>query len=150
MSYNGSTANAGPNTYIIASRINWAPYYTLMMDCVLNGEAIPTDWTGTLSTGSVELFELNEAVAAEGTADKLAEVQAALEDGTLHVFDTAAFTVGGETLDSYQADVDTDAGTDHIPDTEAIADGYFHESEYRSAPYFDVQIDGITLLDTQF
>ncbi len=148
VSYNGSTANAGPNTYIIASRINWAPYFTLMMDCVLNGEPIPTDWTGTLNTGSVELFELNEAVAAAGTADKLAEVQAALEDGSLHVFDTSTFTVDGETLTSYMADVDTDA--DYTPDTEAISDGYFHESEYRSAPYFDVQIDGITLLDTQF
>ena len=43
------------------------------------------------------------------------------------------------------ADVDTDA--DYTPDTEAICDGYFHESEYRSAPYFDLRIDGITLLD---
>ncbi len=148
VSYNGSTANAGPNTYIIASRINWAPYYTLVMDCVLNGEEIPADWTGTLSTGSVELFELNDAVAAEGTAEKLAQVQASLEDGSLHVFDTSTFTVDGENLTSYEADVDTDA--DYTPDTEAIADGYFHESEYRSAPYFDLRIDGITLLDERF
>ena len=43
------------------------------------------------------------------------------------------------------ADVD-DMG-DFAPETEAIADGYFHESEYRSAPYFDMFIDGITNLD---
>ena len=35
-------------------------------------------------------------------------------------------------------------------DTEVVADGYFHESEFRSAPYFDVQIDGIELVNTAF
>ena len=83
-----------------------------------------------------------------GAAEKLAEVQAALEAGTLHVFDTANFTVKGEKLTSYLADVDTDDA--FTPDTEVIKDGYFSESEFRSAPYFDVQIDGITLLDVNF
>ena len=64
------------------------------------------------------------------------------------MFDTSTFTVNGETLTSYMADVDTDA--DYTPDTEAVADGYFHESEYRSAPYFDLRIDGITLLDEAY
>ena len=73
---------------------------------------------------------------------------AGLADGSIHVFDTAAFTVGGETLTSYQADVDSDAA--YTPDTEVIADGYFHESEFRSAPYFDLRIDGITLLNEKF
>ena len=68
--------------------------------------------------------------------------------GEIHVFDTNAFTVEGKKLDSYQADVDTDAN--YEPDTEVIADGYFHESEFRSAPYFDLQIDGITLLNSKF
>ena len=148
VSYNGSTKKAGPNTYIISSRINWAPYYEYAVNQTLAGDAIDADWTGTLQTGSVELAEINEDVAAAGTADKLAEVQAQLEDGTLHVFDTSTFTVKGKTLDSYEADVDTDA--DYTPDTEVIKDGYFHESEFRSAPYFDLQIDGINLLDTAF
>jgi len=99
----------------------------------------------TLATNSVVITEVNEAVAAEGTAAKLEEVMAALMDGSLKVFDTTTFTVGGKTLDSYMADVD-DMG-DFVPETEAIADGYFHESEYRSAPYFDMFIDGITNLD---
>ena len=73
---------------------------------------------------------------------------AALADGSLHVFDISTFTVGGAVLESYEADVDTDPA--YTPDTEAVADGYFHESEHRSAPYFDVEIDGITLLDTAF
>ena len=104
VSYNGSTISACPNTYIISSRIDWAPYYEYAISAVMNG--------------------------------------------TLHVFDTSTFTVGGETLSSYMADVDTDA--DYTPDTEAISDGYFHESEYRSAPYFDLRIDGITLLDEAY
>ena len=91
---------------------------------------------------------MNTKVAAAGTVEKIAEVKAALQNGSLHVFDTSFFTVGGETLTSHQADVDTDPA--YTPDTEAIADGYFHESEFRSAPYFDLQIDGIDLLDVAF
>ncbi len=148
VSYNGSTISACPNTFIVSSRINWAPYYELVINAVANGEEIPADWTGSIATGSVVLTEVNEQAAAAGTAEKIAEVTAALEDGSVHVFDTATFTVKGETMTSYMADVDSDAA--YTPDTEVIADGYFHESEYRSAPYFDLQIDGITLLDTAF
>ena len=148
VSYNGSTKSAAPNTYIISSRINWSPYYEYVVNAVKNGEELAPDWTGTIDTGSVELTELNEAVAAEGTAEKIEEVKAGLADGSIHVYDTANFTVGGAAMDSYMADVDTDAN--YEGDTEVIADGYFHESEYRSAPYFDLQIDGINLLDTAF
>jgi len=148
VSYNGSTKSAAPNTYIVSSRINWSPYYEFAVNAVKNGEEIPADWTGTIETGSVELTELNEDVAAEGTAEKLEEVKAGLADGSIHVFDCAAISVEGKPLDSYKADVD-DMG-DYEPDTEVVSDGYFHESEYRSAPYFDLNIDGINLLDTNF
>ena len=148
VSYNGSTKEAGPNTYLISSRIDWEPYYEYAITAAMNGKPIDTDWTGTIATGSVKLTELNEGVVAAGTKEKLEEVQKALEAGTLHVFDTATFTKDGAALTSYLADVDTDAA--FTPDTEVIKDGYFHESEYRSAPYFDVQIDGITLLDVNF
>ena len=148
VSYNGSTLEAAPNTYIISSRINWEPYFAYIIDCVRNGEPIDTDWTGTIATGSVELTALNENVAAPGTQEAINEALAAIEAGELHVFSTDAFTVDGATLTEYMADVDTDAG--FTPDTNVIADGFFHESEYRSAPYFDLQIDGITLLDTAF
>ena len=146
--YNGSAADACPNTYIVASRINWEPYFEFVINAVANGEEIPADYTGTLDTGSVMLSEMNEQAAAPGTAEAMAAAEAAMRAGTLHVFDTAAFTKDGVALDSYMADVDTDEA--YTPDTEVISDGYFHESEFRSAPYFDVQIDGITLLDTAF
>ena len=145
VSYNGSTIAACPNTFIVSSRINWEPYFEYIIDCAMNGKAIDTDWTGTIATGSVELTEVNDAVAAEGTQDAIDEAKAKLESGETHVFDTANFTVKGETLTSYQADVD-DMG-DFKPETEVIKDGYFHESEFRSAPYFDIDIDGITNLD---
>jgi basic membrane protein A len=148
VSYNGSTKSAAPNTYIISSKINWSPFYEYAITAVQNGEAFDTNWTGTLQTDSVQLTELNEDVAAEGTQAKLDEVKAALEDGSLHVFDTSTFTVEGKNLDSYKADVEADENYEH--ETEVISDGYFHESEYRSAPYFDLQIDGINLLDTAF
>ena len=143
--YNGSAKDACPDTYIVASYINWAPYMEYAMTCIMEGKEIDADWIGTLENGGVALKDLNEAVAAEGTAAKLEEVKAQLLDGSLKVFDTTTFTVGGETLTTYTADVD-DMG-DYVPETEAIADGYFHESEYRSAPYFDFFIDGITNLD---
>ena len=148
VSYNGSTKEAGPNTYLISSRIDWEPYYEYAITAAMNGKPIDTDWTGTIATGSVKLTELNEGVVAAGTKEKLEEVQKALEAGTLHVFDTATFTKDGAPLTSYMADVDTDPA--YTPDTEVVKDGYFHESEFRSAPYFDLQIDGITLLDTAF
>ncbi len=148
VSYNGSTVSACPNTFIVSSRINWAPYFEYMITCVQNGQAIDADWVGTIATGSVELTEINEQAAAPGTAEAIEKAKADLEAGTVHVFDTANFTKDGAALDSYMADVDTDEA--FTPDTEVIKDGYFHESEFRSAPYFDVRIDGITLLNEAF
>ena len=145
VSYNGSTVAACPNTFIISSRINWEPYFLHMIDCARTGAALEADWTGTIATSSVELSELNDAAAAAGTAEKIAEVKAQFEAGTLKVFATDTFTVGGATLTEYLADVD-DMG-DFQPETNVISDGYFHESEYRSAPYFDIDIDGITNID---
>ena len=143
--YNGSAANDCPNTFIVASRIDWTPYMLHAMTCVAEGKEIEADWTGTIATGSVKMTEVNEQAAAPGTAEKLAEVQALLESGDLKVFDTSAWTKDGDNLSEYMADVD-DMG-DFQPDTNVIADGYFHESEFRSAPYFDIDIDGIINID---
>jgi len=143
--YNGSAADACPNSYIIASRIDWAPYFRYIVNCVQTGEPIAVDWVGDISTGSVVMAEINDRVAAVGTAGILATIQEALEKGELQVFDTETWTVNYRHLSEYMADVDSDDA--YTPDTNVISDGYFHESEYRSAPYFDLTIDGITLLD---
>lgn len=145
VSYNGSTAAECPDTYIISSRINWVPYFEYMIDCVTNGDEIDKDWTGTLENGAVALTEVG-AAAAEGTQAKIDEVKAKLISGELKVFDCSKFTVGGEHLTEYMADVDTDKNNEK--DTQVIENGVFMESKYRSAPYFDVRIDGITELSS--
>ena len=148
VSYNGSTEAACPNTFIVSSRIDWTPYFKYMIQCVMDGKEIDTDWTGTIETGSVVLTDVNEKAAAEGTAEKIAEVKGKLLDGSIKVFDTANFTVKGETVTSYKADVNTD--DKFTPDTEVIENGIFLESAKRAAPYFDLRIDGITLLDEKY
>ena len=164
VSYNGSTQTACPNTYIISSRINWAPYYEYAIKAVMDGTEIDTDWTGTLATNSVVLTDLNTTVAAEGTAEAIAAATEKLEKGEIHVFDCSTFTTKADDtmnafkvdylkvdadghITSYMADVDTDQA--YTGDTEVVHDGYFAESEKRSAPYFDLEIDGITRLDTK-
>ena len=149
VSYNGSTKDACPNTFIISSRINWAPYYQYMIECVKDGKAIAADWTGGIKEGSVVLTEINDKAAAEGTAAKLEEVKKGLTDGTINVFDTANFTVGEKALAAdHKADVDTDEAFE--ADTVVVENGIFKESKFRSAPYFDLRIDGINLLNEKF
>lgn len=152
VSYNGSTLSACPNTFIVSSKINWAPYLEYAMTKAMNNEPIDNDWVGTLETNSVLLTEVNEQAAAPGTQEAIDAARAKLNDGSLKVFATTgenAITVnGGQPLESFMADVDTDPAMQG--DTEAVSDGYFHESEYRAAPYFLVEADGITLLDRNF
>lgn len=145
VSYNGSTISACPDTFIVSSKINWAPYFEYMITCVAEGKAIDADWTGTIATDSVQLTEVNEKAAAAGTQEAIDKAKAEMKAGTLQVFSTDSFTVNGETLTSYMADVNTDANFEG--DTEAIENGAFKESFFRSAPYFDIDIDGISVVE---
>lgn len=143
VAYNISTISMGPNTAIISSKIDWTPYFKMIIENYKAGKAIPTDYCGTIQTGSVALTELNATVAAPGTAEKIEEIKAKLINGEIKVFDTSTFTVGGKALTTYTADI-VDMG-DFKPETEAIETGAFTESSKRSAPYFDIKyIDGIS------
>ncbi len=149
ISYNGSTISACPNTFIVSSRINWEPYFEYMIKCVKDGKEIDTDWCKGISEGSVELTDINEKVAAKGTKEAIEKAEEEFKAGTLHVFDLSTFTVDGKKVaDDHKADVDTDEK--YTPDTVVIKDGYFAESTFRSAPYFDLKIDGIKLLNEKF
>ena len=161
VSYNGHTVESCPETFIVSSRIDWAPYYMHMIKNTVAGTDIGYDWCGGPKDGSVVLTGINEKAAASGTLAKLKEVAAKLISGEIKVFDTSTFTLtvdgtknAGAVVDengkltSYKADVDTDDA--YTPDTEVVSDGYFHESEYRSAPYFNLEIDGIELLDRNY
>ena len=152
VSYNGSTVESCPNTFIVASRINWAPYFEYIINQKAAGEAIATDWTGTIETGSVVLTDVNTAVAAEGTVEAIEAAKAEFAAGTKKVYDTATegfITVEGQPMAEDWKPLDATDGA-FVEDTKIVYDGYFHESEYRSAPYFDASIDGIELLNTAF
>ncbi len=147
VSYNGSTAAVAPETFLVSSRINWSPFYEFVVDAVQKAESpekanIPANWCGGFKEGSVELSELGKNVAA-GTAEKIAEVKAKLENGTLKVFDTSKFTVGGAAPSEENMAPSKQWTFDYPDGTEFIKGGYYHESEYRSSPSCDVLIDGI-------
>ena len=148
VSYNGATYESCPETFIVSSRIDWTPYYNYIIKSVVKGEEIAKDWCGGIAEGSVVLTGINQDVAAKGTVDKIKEVVKGFADGSVKVFDTKTFTVEGKELTTYLADVD-DMG-DYAPDTEVIEGGAFNESAKRSAPYFDLKIDGITRLNEKF
>ena len=135
VSYNGSTYDACPDTFIVSSAINWAPYYMYITKCFSTGADIAANWCGGIEEGSVVLTGINLDVAAEGTVEAINKAIAEFKAGTLNVFNTANFTEGGKTLTN--------------EDNPLISDGYFHESETISAPSFDIKIDGITLLNEE-
>lgn len=139
--YNVDMTSVAPNTALTSATINWGPYYTYAVKSVIDGTAIATDWCQGFADGAVGISPLNEKAVAAGTADKVAEVEKTLADGTFHVFDTSTFTVGGSTIEDLIA-----AGGDYAKYADYVKDGYFHESELISAPAFDLRIDGITEL----
>ena len=145
VAYNENLLEKCPKTFLVSSKINWTPYFDYIINSVKNDEKISTDWTGNLATGSVELTEINKEVVARGTEEKISEIKSDIATGKLKIFDTKNFTVKGKKIINYLADVDTDAN--FTGDKEVVFDGYFHESEFRSAPYFDLKIDGIKIIN---
>ena len=140
VSYNGSTVKNCPDTFIVSSAINWAPYLLYISECVIKGEAIATDWCGGIAEGSVVLSDINGKAAAAGTKEALDEAVKKFKAGTLKVFNTDTFTVDGKKVESFKCE-----GA-----TEVVKDGFFAESVVRSAPYFEFNIDGIEFLNTKF
>ncbi|MCQ2387141.1 MAG: BMP family ABC transporter substrate-binding protein [Clostridia bacterium] len=145
VAYNGST---GKNTLVAYSKIDWTNYFEKMIDCALEGKEVETDYCGKMSDGYVK-YEIGPA-AAEGTADKVKAVADELKAGTRKVFDLTKFTVGGVALDATTCAPGDATWAGFNKAAELIADGYYHESELRSAPSFDITIDGIKLLNAVY
>ena len=146
--YNNDMISVAPEASLIGTRINWAPYFEYAIESVANGESFDQDWCHGMDMDAVVMTDLNEDIAAPGTAEKLAEVEAKIRSGELQVFDTSTFTIEGKALESAFA-LDTDG--DFTPDSEeAVFDGAFHESYFQSAPYFALSIDGIEWLNSAF
>ena len=147
--YNISMSDVAEESSIISSRIDWTNYFVYVIETIVNGGTVDQDYLQHgLSDGDVCLTELNTKVAAEGTAEAIAKAQAAIEAGTLNVFDVTTFTVNGETPTKGLVDMDGDFAGEE--DYNAIFDGYYHESYYKSAPNFDLRIDGIELLNEAY
>lgn len=136
--YNVDMISVAPNTALTSATINWGPYYTYAVKSVIDGTPIATDWCQGLKEGAVAISALNDKAVAQGTADKVKEVEEAIKAGTTHVFDTKTFTVNGKSIEDLIKD---DANFAKYADY--VKDGYFHESEVISAPAFDLRIDGI-------
>ena len=131
--YNVSMIATAPTQALTSASIDWGPYYTYAVKSVIDGTKIDTDWCKGYDDGADKITELNDKAIAKGTKEKVKEVEDAIKDGSLHVFDTSTFTVDGKELDSWKDD----------NGNEYIKDGYFHESELHSAPAFAINIDGI-------
>ncbi|MFQ6938838.1 MAG: hypothetical protein ACLRSV_10390 [Oscillospiraceae bacterium] len=122
----------------------WEVFYEYAFRAVMNGESFDQNWCQGYEADAVTLTPLGES-CAPGTQEKVDETIAAIKDGSLHVFDTSKFTVGGKTVTTAFA---TDTDGDFVPDAdEAVFDGYYHESYFQSAPSFQLRIDGITELN---
>jgi len=139
--YNVDMISVAPDAALTSATINWGPYYTYVVDNTMNKKPIDTDWCLGYVDGAVGISPLNDKVVAEGTKAKVDEVEAELKAGTLHVFDTSTFTVGGKSIEDLIAE-----GGDFAKYEQYVSDGYFHESEVISAPAFDLRIDGIVEL----
>ena len=146
--YNNDMISIAPEASLIGTRIDWTNYFVHAIECVVNGTELEQDWCHGMAEGEVVMTPLNEAIAAPGTAEKLAEVEEGIKNGTIQVFDTSTFTVDGKTVDHAYA-VDTDG--DYVADSEeAVFDGAFHESYFQSAPYFTLRIDGIEWINEAY
>ena len=148
--YNISMVDVAPDSSIVSSRIDWTNYFVYVIETLANGGTVDQDYMQHgVADGDIKLTNLNEAVAAPGTAEAIAEAEEKIKSGELHVFDTSTFTVDGKTLESSLVDMDADFdATDD--DTDAVSDGYYHESYYKSAPSFSERIDGIELINEKY
>ena len=146
--YNIDMLSVAPDVALTSATNNWSVYYEYLFNAMLNGEKVDTNWSAGYEAGAVEITALGKA-CAEGTHEKVDSVVAALKDVSLKVFSTDSFTVNGEKLDTCVVDLTGDFDNDDEGDKEAIWDGYFHESELRSAPSFSIRIDGILELSDE-
>lgn len=145
--YNVDMLSVAPDVALTSPTNVWSVYYEHAFNCLLNGEELETDFAAGYNDNGVTITDLGTA-CAEGTAEKVEEVIAGIKDGSVKVFDLSTFTVDGEEVDSFYADLDGDFAPDEgVETSQAVNDGAIEESTLRSAPYFTLRIDGITELN---
>lgn len=149
--YNIDMLSVAPTAALTSAQNNWSVLYKATLEKFIAGEEIPADYATGHANNAVMISALSES-CAEGTQEAVDAAWAGIDDGSLKVFDTSKFTVGGQTVTEYEVNFSIiDFATGDVvfegPTENVIADGAFQESVYRSAPYFDLRIDGITELN---
>ena len=149
--YNIDMLSVAPTAALTSAQNNWSVLYKATLEKFIAGEEIPADYATGHANNAVMISALGES-CAEGTQEAVDAAWAGIDDGSLKVFDTSKFTVGGQTVTEYEVNFSIiDFATGDVvfegPTENVIADGAFQESVYRSAPYFDLRIDGITELN---
>lgn len=148
--YNIDMLDTAPTAALTSATNCWKVYYKYAIGAAINGEEIATDWSKGYSEDAVAITKLGSS-CAEGTQAYVDDVIAKIKDGSLKIFDTEKFTVGGEKVTTAPIDLSYCDFTADPPKViyqgekvEAIKDGEFEESTFRAAPYFALRIDGIT------
>ena len=149
--YNIDMLSVAPTAALTSAQNNWSVLYQATLEKFMAGEEIPADYATGHANNAVMISTLGES-CAEGTQEAVDAAWAAIDDGSLKVFDTSKFTVGGQPVTEYDVNfsiIDFESGDVVFegPTENVISDGAFQESVYRSAPYFDLRIDGITELN---
>lgn len=130
--------DVAPSEALTSVVADWSVYYSYAVDCLLNGEAIDTDWSGGYEDGSVVLSQLNDAHLADGSVDRLVELEKQLRKGDAKIFDTEKFTVDGDSLETLAEENDDFKGYKKY-----IKNGEYQESVKRSAPMMEFFVDGV-------
>jgi len=149
--YNIDMLSVAKTAALTSAQNNWSVLYKATLEKFIAGEEIPHDYATGAKDNAVMISALGES-CAEGTQEAVDAAWAAIKDGSLKVFDTSKFTVDGKALDSYDVNLSIiDFSTGNVifegATENVIKDGAFEESVIRSAPYFDLRIDGITELN---
>ncbi|MFA6667055.1 MAG: BMP family ABC transporter substrate-binding protein [Bacilli bacterium] len=154
--YNADMRDVAPNAALTSSTNVWAKYYEYAISQAMEGKEISADWSHGYDDDAVGITDLGNSEPS-GSGAKIDAVVAKIKNGTLHVFDNSTFTVGGKKVESAKIDLSyrdwANGGTvvyqgETVEAMKTDSNGtYFSESTYRSAPYFELDIDGITMLN---
>ena len=149
VAYNLDTRVYAPDYCVAYGAHDWETYFSYLIECIDRGDTVNKDWAvGFENKGSGVKYAVDYEMLPYGAEDQLDEAVDGIILDSVNVFDTAQFTYNGSKLRSYYADVDPDASFDG--DTEVISGGSFRESFYRSAPYFDILIDEIVIINEKY
>lgn len=144
--YNVDMLDVAPDVVLTSASNNWEVYYETLFRAVLEGTPVPQDWAEGYSEDAVYITDLGSA-CADGTEAAVEEAIEGIKDGSIKVFDCSTFTVGGNHLTSY-VDAYGMNGAEAIVTENGVT--YFDESTLRAAPYFDLRIDGINEIASDY